>query len=260
MGIEFTVTWPVLVFVCLLVGLAGFVDASAGGGGIIALPAYVFTGMPAHFALGCNKFSSACGTTLSVFKFWKAGAVSIRSSLLAAFSSFIGSGIAASIVLTIPDHVIKTMLLIILPLAAIVIFLKKDMGEDDLSHSLSRRSAILLSLLIGFLIGGYDGMFGPGAGTFAIFAFSSIMKYDIKTASGNAKIVNLASNYASLLTFALAGAVYYQIAIPAAICNIIGNYIGAAHALKKGGRFIRPMMIIVLIFLLAKIGLDLFKL
>ena len=260
MGIEFTVTWPVLVFVCLLVGLAGFVDASAGGGGIIALPAYVFTGMPAHFALGCNKFSSACGTTLSVFKFWKAGAVSIRSSLLAAFSSFIGSGIAASIVLTIPDHVIKTMLLIILPLAAIVIFLKKDMGEDDLSHSLSRRSAILLSLLIGFLIGGYDGMFGPGAGTFAIFAFSSIMKYDIKTASGNAKIVNLASNYASLFTFALAGTVYYQIAIPAAICNIIGNYIGAAHALKKGGRFIRPMMIIVFIFLLAKIGLDLFKL
>ena len=260
MGIEFTVTWPVLVFVCLLVGLAGFVDASAGGGGIIALPAYVFTGMPAHFALGCNKFSSACGTTLSVFKFWKAGAVSIRSSLLAAFSSFIGSGIAASIVLTIPDHVIKTMLLIILPLAAIVIFLKKDMGEDDLSHSLSRRSAILLSLLIGFLIGGYDGMFGPGAGTFAIFAFSSIMKYDIKTASGNAKIVNLASNYATLFTFALAGTVYYQIAIPAAICNIIGNYIGAAHALKKGGRFIRPMMIIVLIFLLAKIGLDLFKL
>lgn len=103
-------------------------------------------------------------------------------------------------------------------------------------------------------------MFGPGAGTFAIFAFSSIMKYDIKTASGNAKIVNLASNYASLFTFALAGTVYYQIAIPAAICNIIGNYIGAAHALKKGGRFIRPMMIIVLIFLLAKIGLDLFKL
>ena len=260
MGIEFTVTWPVLVFVCLLVGLAGFVDASAGGGGIIALPAYVFTGMPAHFALGCNKFSSACGTTLSVFKFWKAGAVSIRSSLLAAFSSFIGSGIAASIVLTIPDHVIKTMLLIILPLAAIVIFLKKDMGEDDLSHSLSRRSAILLSLLIGFLIGGYDGMFGPGAGTFAIFAFSSIMKYDIKTASGNAKIVNLASNYASLFTFALAGTVYYQIAIPAAFCNIIGNYIGAAHALKKGGRFIRPMMIVVLIFLLAKIALDLFRL
>ena len=249
-----------MLFVCLLVGLAGFVDASAGGGGIIALPAYVFTGMPAHFAFGCNKFSSACGTTLSVFKFWKAGAVNIRSSLLAAFSSFIGSGIAASVVLMIPDHVLKTMLLLILPIAAVVIFLKKDMGEEDLSHSLSHRATIIFSLLIGFLIGGYDGMFGPGAGTFAIFAFSSIMKYDLKTASGNAKIVNLASNYASLLTFALAGAVYYQIAIPAGICNIIGNYIGASHALEKGGKFIRPMMIIVLIFLLAKIGLDLFKL
>ena len=101
-------------------------------------------------------------------------------------------------------------------------------------------------------------MFGPGAGTFAIFAFSSIMKYDLKTASGNAKIVNLASNYASLLTFALAGTVYYQIAIPAGICNIIGNYIGSAYALKKGGKFIRPMMIVVLIFLLGKIAFDLF--
>lgn len=256
---EFTLTFPVTVFVCLLVGLAGFVDASAGGGGIIALPAYVFTGMPAHLAFGCNKFSSACGTTLSVFKFWRAGAVNVRSSLLAAVSSFIGSGIAASIVLMIPDHVLKTMLLIILPLAAIVIFLKKDMGEEDFPHSLSHRAAFFLSLLIGFLIGGYDGMFGPGAGTFAIFAFSSIMKYDLKTASGNAKIVNLASNYASLLTFALAGAVYYQIAVPAGICNIIGNYIGAAYALKKGGRFIRPMMAAVLIFLLAKITFDLFS-
>lgn len=248
-----------LAFVCLLVGLAGFVDASAGGGGIIALPAYVFTGMPAHFALGCNKFSSACGTTLSVFKFWKAGAVNIRSSLLAAFSSFIGSAIAASIVLKIPDHLVKTMLLLILPVAAVVIFLKKDMGEDDFSHSLSRRATLLLSLLIGFLVGGYDGMFGPGAGTFAIFAFSSIMKYDLKTASGNAKIVNLASNYASLLTFALAGTLYYQIAIPAGICNIIGNYIGSAYALREGGKFIRPMMGVVLIFLLAKITFDLFS-
>ena len=259
MGTDFTVTLPVLSFVCLMVGLAGFVDASAGGGGIIALPAYVFTGMPTHFAYGCNKFSSACGTTLSVFKFWSAGAVNLRSSLLAAFSSFIGSGIAASIVLSIPDHVLKTMLLLILPLAAVVIFLKKDMGEEDRSHSLSGQAVLFLSLMIGFLVGGYDGMFGPGAGTFAIFAFSSIMKYDLKTASGNAKIVNLASNYASLLTFALAGTVYYQIAIPAGICNIIGNYIGSAYALKKGGKFIRPMMIVVLIFLLAKIAFDLFS-
>jgi len=257
LGTDFIVTLPTLAFVCLMVGLAGFVDASAGGGGIIALPAYVFTGMPAHFAYGCNKFSSACGTTLSVFKFWSAGAVSIRSSLLAAFSSFIGSGITASIVLMIPENVLKTMLLLILPLVAVVIFLKKDIGNENLSHSLSNKASLFLSLLIGFLIGGYDGMFGPGAGTFAIFAFSSIMKYDLRTASGNAKIVNLASNYASLLTFALAGTVYYKIAIPAGICNIIGNYIGSAYALKKGGRFIRSMMIIVMIFLLAKITFDL---
>lgn len=259
MGIDFIVTLPVTVFVCLLVGFAGFVDASAGGGGLISLPAYILTGMPAHYAYGCNKFSSACGTSLSAFKFWSAGAVNLRSSLFAAFGSFLGSGIASSIVLMIPDHVLKTMLLLILPIVAIIIFLKKEMGEEDHSHKLSRKSIIFLSLLIGFLIGGYDGMFGPGTGTFGIFAFSSIMKYDLKTASGNTKILNAASNYASLLTFALAGTIYYQIAIPAGICNIIGNYIGSTYALKKGGKFIRPMMILVLIFLLAKIAFELYK-
>ena len=91
MAAGFEISTTSLILVCFLVFLAGFVDASAGGGGIISLPAYIFTGMPAHFALGCNKFSSSCGTTLAVFKFWRNGAVNLRAAAVAAFGSFLGS-------------------------------------------------------------------------------------------------------------------------------------------------------------------------
>ncbi len=258
MAVDFVITLPNMIFVCLIVGFAGFVDAAAGGGGIIALPAYLFTGMPAHFAYGCNKFSSACGTTLAVFRFWSKGAVDLKVALIAALSSFLGSGIAAKIVLMIDDHILKMMLLLILPCVTVVISLKRSFGEEDLSSRLSDQATIILPLIIGFLIGGYDGLFGPGTGTFAIIAFSILMKYDLKTASGNAKILNLASNYASLITFALAGTVIYKIAIPAAICNIIGNYLGSGCALTKGAKFIRPMMTAVLTLLLGKILIDIF--
>lgn len=258
MPVDFVITIPHLIFVCIMVGLAGFVDASAGGGGIIALPAYLFTGMPVHFAYGCNKFSASCGTSLAVFRFWSAGSVTLRTALIAAASSFIGSAIATRIVLMIDGQILKAMLLFIIPFAAIVISLKRGFGENDLSSTLSSRATLTLPIIIGFLIGGYDGLLGPGTGTFAIFAFSMLMKYDLKTASGNAKILNLASNYASLITFALAGTVLYRIAIPAAICNIIGNYIGSGCAITKGARFIRPMMTSVLIILLGKMFFDIF--
>ena len=256
MAASFEISAMSLILVCLLVFLAGFVDASAGGGGIISLPAYIFTGMPAHFALGCNKFSSSCGTTLAVFKFWRGGAVDIRAAALAAAGSFIGSAAGAKTALMLSDQTLKAMLLVILPCAAVVIFLKRNLGDCDRSAEVDRDRAAALAFLIGLLIGGYDGLFGPGTGTFAIIAFSVLMRFDLKTASGNAKILNLASNSASLTTFALAGTILYGVAIPAALCGIAGNYFGAQCALTKGARFIRPMMLTVLALLMLKLLWD----
>ena len=256
MAAGFDISTMSLILVCFLVFLAGFVDASAGGGGIISLPAHIFTGMPAHLALGCNKFSSSCGTTLAVFKFWRGGAVNLRAAAIAAVGSFIGSAVGAKTALMLSDQTIKTMLLIILPCAAVVIFLKRNLGDSDDSAQMGRDKAAAIAFMIGLLIGGYDGLFGPGTGTFAIMAFSSLMKFDLKTASGNAKILNLASNYASLITFAFAGTIMYGVAIPAAVCGIAGNYLGAHCALTKGARFIRPMMLAVLALLLLKLLWD----
>ncbi|WP_418746072.1 TSUP family transporter [Frisingicoccus sp.] len=252
----FTLSLPLLCIICFFVFLAGFVDAAAGGGGLISLPAYIATGMPAHVAYGCNKFSSACGTTLASLRFFRNRAMDVQIALLAAVGSFAGSGVAARIVLLLDDAVLKRIVIIFLPVAALVIFLNRGYGETNQSDSLSKRRKFLLALVIGLLIGFYDGMVGPGTGTFAIIAFSILMKYDLKTASGNAKILNLASNYASLITYALSGNILWTVAVPAAVCNVLGSYFGSGMALKKGAAFIRPMILVVMILLMIKIVSD----
>ncbi len=252
----FTLSLPLLGMICFFVFFAGFVDAAAGGGGLISLPAYIAAGMPVHMAYGCNKFSSACGTTLASLRFFKNRAMDVQTALLAAAGSFIGSGTAARIVLMLDEQILKRMVIIVLPIAAMVIFLNRGYGEENHSETLSKRRKVIFAWMIGLFIGFYDGMVGPGTGTFAIIAFSIFMKYDLKTASGNAKLLNLASNYASLITYALNGNVLWMAALPAAVCNVLGSYMGSGMALRKGASFIRPMILCVMILLMIKIVSD----
>ena len=123
-------------------------------------------------------------------------------------------------------------------------------------HGMKQWPTILLALGIGLGIGLYDGIVGPGTGTFAIIAFTTLMGFDLRTANGNGKVLNLASNYASLFTYLMNGLVVFHIGIPCAISNILGNLLGSHFALKKGARFIRPMMLVVLVLLLGKLISD----
>lgn len=247
-----------LVGLYFLIFVAGFIDSVAGGGGLISLPAYMITGMPVHVAYGCNKFSAAFGTTFSTITFLKKRTMDICIASTAAVSSFISSAMASHIALMLDDKILKTLLVIIIPIVSIIILFNKNYGSKNLSGEIGRTKSFIMAVLIGLLIGFYDGLIGPGTGTFAIIAFSVLMKYDLRNASGNAKLLNLASNYASLVTFMFAGTIEYSIAIPAAFFGILGNYIGADLAIKKGAKFIRPMMIVVLILLLVKMLLDVF--
>lgn len=251
------VSAPMLVLVSLLVGLGGFVDASAGGGGLITLPAYMATGLPVHLVYAANKFSSACGTTFSSAMFLKKGALDGKVALVAAAASFLGSGLAARMVLILSDEVLKTLVLVMLPIAAVIIFSQRNRPEEDRSGEVPLGKRLALSAVIGFFIGGYDGLIGPGTGTFAILAFTAVLKFDLRTASGNAKALNLASNYASLATYLLAGTVPFAIAIPCALCNIGGALLGSHFALSRGAKFIRPMMLVVMGLLLVKLAADL---
>lgn len=252
---EIAVSISMLAFLMCMTGFAGFVDAAAGGGGLISLPAYLFAGLPAHYTYGTNKFSAACGTTFAAARFFKNGALDVKVGLLAAAGSFAGSALGAHLVLLLSDAVLRTMMLVILPVAAVVILWERNLPDETRDGPFCLKKA-LLALGIGLGIGCYDGLFGPGTGTFAIIAFSTVLGYDLRTASGNAKLLNLASNYASLATYLLSGMVVFPVGVPCAVSGILGNLLGSKLALKNGAKFIRLMMLVVLVLLVGKLAGD----
>lgn len=247
-----------LIFLWFFVFLAGFVDSIAGGGGLISLPAYFFVGLPPHMAIGCNKFSAACGTTFSTVRFFKHGVIDWQVAAVSALFSFILSYVGTRLALIINEETLKTALVIILPIVTLFLLCKRNFGTENTASTIPKQKALLLACCAGSIIGFYDGLIGPGTGTIAIIVFSAWMKYDLKVASGNAKLLNLASNYASIIAVIAGGKVMYSIALPAALFGILGNYIGAGCAIKKGASFIRPLMITVIILLFGKLFYDVF--
>ena len=251
-----TISPLMLVFLMCMTGFAGFVDSAAGGGGLISLPAYLFAGLPVHYTYGTNKFSAACGTTFATVSFFKNGAMNVKIGILAAIGSFAGSALGSHIVLLLSDEALRTMMLIILPIAAVLILWRRKLPDENRDDGTLNLKKAVLALLIGLGIGLYDGVFGPGTGTFAIIAFTTLMGFDLRTANGNAKVLNLASNYASLITYLMSGLVVFSVGIPCAVSGIAGNMLGSHFALKKGAKFIRPMMMVVLVLLLGKLISD----
>ncbi|WP_448375055.1 TSUP family transporter [Fervidobacterium sp.] len=246
-----------------LVFLAGFVDSIAGGGGLISLPAYLFIGIPSHNALATNKLSSTIGTVFSTFRYAKGRAIIYSVGIPSVIGSLVGSHLGARLALVISDSVLKIILAILIPIAAVFVFMtnprnsRKD-SNFAIKDEVSKRRVLFISGLIGLVIGAYDGFFGPGTGTFLIILYVSILSMNHVNASGTAKIVNLASNIGALLTFIAGGKVLYSIGLPAALFGIAGNWIGSGLALKKGARVIKPVMLGVLALLFAKIVIDMF--
>lgn len=247
-----------IAILCPFIFLASFVDSIAGGGGLISLPAYYLTGLPAHFCLGSNKFSSCTGTLFSTGRFLRSGDFHLKTALTAASAALLGSFLGAKLTLFLNDRVLRIAMLILLPAAAVLIFWRGRQNTDrNAFDQVPETKAILFSILIGLIIGAYDGFFGPGTGTFLILAFTTILHFDMKTACGNTKIVNLSSNIAALATFITAGTIEYRLAVPAAVCSVAGHWIGSGLAIKKGAKFIRPVLLLVLILLFVKLLIDL---
>ena len=245
-----------LVYLAPLVFLAGFIDSAVGGGGTISIPAYLLTGMPAHLAFGTNKLSACLGTAIAAGRFIKNKAIDLKVAVISAVGALIGAALGSHFVLMLDDRTLRLMLIIALPCVALFLVFRKDKVYEVGHESLSANKVTVLASVIGFGIGLYDGIIGPGTGTFAIIAYNALMRYDLKTASGNAKVLNLASNLASLVTFAIAGHVLWVVGLPAAVFGILGNYLGAGFAIKKGAKFLRPMLFVVLGLLLLRVVFD----
>lgn len=253
---EWTASAPQIIFLMAASFLAGFVDSVAGGGGLISLPAYILTGMPMHLVYGCNKFAAAFGTTAATFRYWRHKMVEVPVGLSAAAGAFVCSVLSSRIVLYLDEKTLKAMMLVILPVVGVLTLLNKNMGGTDGSGRFSAGKRKRMGFLIGCMMGFYDGLFGPGTGTFSLVAFCLIMRYDIRTGTGNAKFLNLASNYASLVVFLLAGTIYWPVALPVAAANIAGGVFGSGRAIKNGAGFIRGMLMAVTVLLFVKLAAD----
>ncbi|MCD8351332.1 MAG: TSUP family transporter [Planctomycetaceae bacterium] len=238
-----------------LLFLAGFIDAIAGGGGLISLSGYLAVGLPPHIAVATNKFSAFIGTGISAGMFVRGGHVKWDAALLSFTGAVIGSALGAKLVLLVDETTLAWILLLAIPLVAAFVLFRRDFGTSP--RELPERRLRLLAFLVGFVIGGYDGFFGPGTGTFLIIAFTTVLGLDLLTACGNTKIVNFASNIAAVFTFIGSGHIDYRIGAPCAACFILGSLTGTRLAIKNGSRIIRPMIIVVITMLLIKVLVDL---
>ena len=239
------------LIVCPLVFLAGFVDAVAGGGGLISLPAYMIAGLPVHFAIGTNKLSSGMGTTLATARFAKNGYIAWKNALLCIVTALIGSSLGAKLALQLDDYYFKRLILVILPCTALYLtFGKPFVGEKE---SFPVRKMILFSALIAFIIGIYDGFYGPGTGTFLLLILTGLAKLPVTEASGLTKVINLSSNVAALITFIIHGTVYYPLGLAAAVFCIAGHYIGSGMVVSNGRKIVRPVVLCVLVVLFIKV-------
>ena len=248
-----------LLIVCPLVFLSGLVDSIAGGGGLISLPAYLLAGLPPHAASATNKCGSVFGTLLSTLRFFKHGRVHLHAAAVSSVTALTGSALGARLNLYLPEHYLRYILLAALPVIALFLLFRRDFGAEENTHPLSGSVLLFLAGLIGLVLGLYDGFFGPGTGTFLILAFTALCRFDLVTASGNAKVINFCSNLAAFSTFALAGQIVWWIGLPAACCGILGNYLGSGLALKNGAKVIRPMFFVVLGLLLLQTAGELFS-
>ena len=246
------------LIVCPLVFLAGFVDSVAGGGGTISLPAYLMAGIPAHLAAGTNQVVNGCGTLIATAKYFQNGKVRLRAAVAAALGAFAGSAAGAQLASMISESALKTIMLIALPCVALFLVVRRDFGGDGTPVAgIAAGRELLISALIGLGIGCYDGLIGPGTGTFMIICFTAFLPMDLLTASGCSKAANLASNVAAAVVWIVHGSVLWKLAFPAIICNILGNYLGAHYAIRGGSSKIRGMMFIVLGLLFIKMLTEL---
>ncbi len=236
--------------------LAGFFDAVCGGGGLITVPTMLMTGVPATYVVGTNMGGSALGAATSFAKYAKSGKIDFKSGIPAAVCAMVGSSLGARFNIYLPEEILEKVLLVLIPVIFIVLLLNRDFGKENHMDELSGRSLMIRGALIGFFIGAYQGFYGGGAGTFFIIAFCVAARMDVLMASGNAKFISICSFTSAAITYAMSGAMVFNLIPVLTICNMVGNYLGAAIALKKGARFVRPMFYIVFTMLFIKLLLD----
>ena len=238
---------------------AGFVDSIAGGGGLIQLPALLI-GLPKSETaevLGTNKLSAVFGTTTAAALYRKQIKPDPKLLIAMGLPAFLGSAGGAVLASKIPTSSMRPMVLALLIVVAIYTWFKPDLGKfENLRHHSKRR--VQIAAIAGAVIGFYDGIFGPGTGSFLMLILVASLGYAFITASAIAKVVNVATNVGAILVFGIHGAVIWQIGIIMGVANISGAIIGSRLAIKGGSTLVRKVFLIVTVALIIKVGIATF--
>jgi uncharacterized membrane protein YfcA len=249
------------VVLLLLAALsAGWVDAVVGGGGLIQLPALMLLnpGAPVASALATNKLASIAGTTSAAVAYLRRAKPDLPVALPGAGLAVACSAGGALCAAAISSDVLKPVIMVVLLAVAAVVVLKPDLGRTPRLVLRDRRRVGAAVLVPGVLIAFYDGLVGPGTGTFLVITFTTLLGTDFVNASANAKIINTATNLGALLVFTAQGQVLWAIGLAMAVCNIIGAQAGARMAINRGAGFVRAVLLCVVTALVIKLGYEQF--
>ena len=248
-----------IILLCIASFTAGFVDAIVGGGGLIQTPAVlvVLRAYPVVNAIASIKIPSFSGTLLAAIQYLKKVKLNWTLTVIMCVTAFFASVGGSRLLMIVSNEFIKPVLLVILVAVAIYTFTKKDFGQHEIKDHTFKQQ-LLFSIIISLVIGFYDGFIGPGAGSFLILGFIALLGYDFLHASAQAKLVNMATNLGSIVLFSMKGKIIWIVALPMAVCNAAGGFLGARMAIARGNKFIRIFFLVILAITLSRFAWDVF--
>ncbi|KMK52178.1 hypothetical protein RO21_02395 [[Actinobacillus] muris] len=233
--------------------VAGFIDAIAGGGGLLTIPALLATGMPPAVALGTNKLQACGGSFSASLYFLRQKAVNLRQIWLLILMTFVGASLGTLLVQNIDVNALKAILPFLILLIAIYFLFSPSISDSDRKQRLSYP---LFAFTAAVGIGFYDGVFGPATGSFLTLAFLLLLGFNLTKSVAHAKVLNFTSNIASLLFFALGGDILWKVGLVMMIGQIIGGTLGAKMAISKGKQIIRPLIVTMSLIMVGKMLID----
>ena len=246
-----------LLLLCAAALLAGWVDAISGGGGLVQLPALLLLvpGASPAQVLATNKLSSVFGTTAATITYYRRVKPDLKTALPMAGAALAGSAGGAALASLLPAGVFRPLVLVLLIAVAVYTVRRPGLGDVQALRFQGRRHyAAAIGAAVG--IGFYDGIFGPGTGSFLVFALVGLLGYSFLQASAKARIVNLATNIGALAVFIPQGAPMWRAGLAMAVCNVAGGWIGAHTAITRGSRFVRAVFLTVVTLLVLRLALD----
>jgi uncharacterized protein len=247
----------IVFYLCMAAFGAGFIDAVVGGGGLIQVPALLINlpKMPFSTLSGTGKFAGLCGTSVAAVQYAQKIRFHRPLLLITVLTAMLFAYFGALCVRLLPNDLLKPLILLLLVMVFIYTLIRKDFGQTQ-TKNLPQPQMLLYGGLTGILVGFYDGFFGPGTGSFLVLFFIVIIGFDFLQASAHAKVVNVATNFASLVHFIGHGDIIWQYAIPMAVCNLSGNFLGAKAAILKGNAFVRLIFLFVIAAMIVRYAFE----